>query len=71
MKWSELLRGFIKSAYFESNPRVNIQINIQKAPSSGNCKHCPTVPETILAGVSPPGKQVGLFPWFYLNTKED
>lgn len=45
----------MKSDHFESNPGINIQ----KAPSSGNCKHCRTAPETgILAGPSLPGKQI-------------
>lgn len=50
MKWTELPGGLIKSAYFESNPRINIQ----KAPSSGSCKHCRTAPETVRL----PGKQI-------------
>lgn len=55
MKRSESLGGLMKSDHFESNPGINTQ----KAPSSGNCKHCRTVPETgILAGPSLPGKQI-------------
>lgn len=55
MKWSELPSGLIKSAYFESNPGINIQ----KAPSSGNCKHCRTARETVMqAGLSLPEKQI-------------
>lgn len=55
MKWSELHSGLMKSDHFESNPGINLQ----KAPSSGNCKHCRTAPETgILAGPSLPGKQI-------------
>jgi len=55
MKWSKLPSGLIKSAYSEPNPGINIQ----KAPSSGNCKHSRTAPDTVKhAGPSLPGKQI-------------
>lgn len=65
MKWLELPRGLIKSAYFESNPGINIQ----KALGSGNGKHYRTAPETVmLAGPSLPGRQIfAKLSWFYLN----
>lgn len=66
-----ITRWLDKISLLESNPGINIQ----KAPSCVNCKHCGTAPETVIIQIRHCWENKYLLnyrtlSWFYLNENE-